>query len=341
MKQIVSNTAQVKRYNIEIVKNALKALPDGMKTTIATITGLSVATCNTILNELAATGEILEVTNEYSNIGRPAKLYRFNENYSYICCIYIGYENKEKILNYAVVNLLGNVIKKKSLVKECIDYNEIENLIQEIIDQHENIQAIGIGIPGVVNKQNVIDFCDIEELGNCALAERLTDKLGMDVVIENDMNLIAYGVYQAREYEEHTSIAVVSFFKDNWPGSGIIVDGHIIRGNTNFAGEVSYLPLGSTHEKQKKLLKNREEIIHIVSKTICSLTAIINPHTIVITGAILEADMMAEICSLIGEVIPKKHIPQILLENNVQEYYLKGLSSMTLEYLNNPIHKIN
>jgi len=25
---------------------------------------------------------------------------------------------------------------------------------------------------------------------------------------------------------------------------------------------------------------------------------------------------------------------QILLENNVQEYYLKGLSSMTLEYKN-------
>jgi predicted NBD/HSP70 family sugar kinase len=340
MNQIVSNTAQVKKYNVEIVKNALKALPGGMKTTIAAITGLSVATCNTILNELAATGEILEVTNEYSSVGRPAKVYRFNENYSYICCIYISYENKEKILNYAVVNLLGNIIKQNSMVKESIDYGEIENLVEELIDQYENIHAIGIGIPGVVIKQNIIDFCDIEELDNCSLRERLMERFGMDVVIENDMNLIAYGVYQAGGYEEDTSIAVLSFFKDNWPGSGIIVDGHIIRGNTNFAGEVSYLPLGYTRNDQKEVLKKRDEIIQIVGKTICSLTAIINPHTIVMTGTTLEEDMMDEIYSLCRKMIPKKHIPQISLEYNVLPYYLNGLSSITLEYINNQIHRI-
>ncbi|MBU3144384.1 ROK family protein [Clostridium sp. CF012] len=341
MKQIVSNTAQVKRYNVEIVKNALKALTGGTKTTIARITGLSVATCNTILNELAATGEILEGTNEYSSIGRPAQFYRFNENYSYICCIYMTYENRSKILTYAVVNLVGDVIKEKSMVSARIDYDVIENTVEQLIAKYENIKAVGIGIPGVVNQQNVIDICDIEELGNCALAERLTNKLGMDVVIENDMNSIAYGVYQAGEYQEDTSIAVVAFYKDNWPGSGIIVDGHIIRGNTNFAGEVSYLPLGCTHEKQKELLKNREDTIQLVAKTICSLTAIINPHTIVMTGTALSDDMMDEICLLVSEIIPKNHIPKIILEHNIQEYYLKGLSSMTLEYVNNPIRKIN
>ena len=341
MKQIVSNTSQVKRYNVEIVKNALKALPGGTKTTIARITGLSVATCNTILNELDATGEILEVINEYSNVGRPAKLYQFNENYSYICCIYISYENRKKLLNYAVVNLVGNIIKEESMIKECIDYKQIENLVEELIDQYENIQSLGIGIPGVVNKHNVIDICDICELAGCDLAQRLTDKFRMNVMIENDMNLIAYGVYQDGEYQEDTSIAVVAFYKDNWPGSGIIVDGHIIRGNTNFAGEVSFLPFGFTHEKQKELLKNREDIIQIVVKTVCSLTAIINPHTIVMTGTTLADNMIEEIFSLTSEIIPKKHIPRILLKNNVQEYYLEGLSSMTLEYLNNPNRKLN
>jgi len=339
--QIVSNTAQVKRYNVGIVKNALKVLPGGTKTTIARITGLSIATCNTILNELEVTGEIVEVTNENSNFGRPAKLYRFNEKYSYICCIYMSYENMKKILTYAVVDLLGNTIKKESMVKTCIDYEELEKLVQELIDQYENIQAIGIGIPGVVNKHEVIDICDIEELVNCALAQRLTDKFGMEVVIDNDMNLIAYGVYQEGEYEEDTSIAVVGFYKDNWPGSGIIVDGHIIRGNTNFAGEVSYLPLGCNSKELKELLKKRENIIQVAAKTICALISIINPHTIVMTGTTLVEDMLEEINLLIGEIIPEKHRPQILLEKNVQEYYLKGLSSMTLEYLNNPIHKIN
>ena len=335
MKQIISNTAQVKSYNVKIVKNAFKAIPSGTKTTISRITGLSVATCNTILNELADTREILEIDSEYSNIGRPAKAYRFNENYSYICCIYISYENEKKIFNYAVVNLLGNIIKEQFMVKENINYDEIENLVQELIHEYDNIQAIGIGIPGVVNRKNVIDFCDIEELASCPLAERLEEKFGREVVIENDMNLIAYGFYQAGEYEEDKTIAVVSFLKDNWPGSGIIVDGKIVHGNTNFAGEVSYLPFGCTHDEQKKLLKNKEGIIQIVTQTICSLTAIINPETIIVTGTVLTKEILDEIHNLICEVIPVRHIPQIKLENNTDKYYLNGLSSMTLEYLNN------
>ena len=335
MKPIISNTSQVKNYNIKIIKNAFKALPSGTKNTISKITGLSVATCNTILNELDASGEILEVDSQYSSVGRPAKAYRFNENYSYICCIYMIYENNEKILNYAVVNLLGNIIEEQSIIEETIDYDVIEKLVESLVFNYPNIEGIGIGIPGVVTKSNMIDFCDIDELANCALAEKLTNKFGKYVVIENDMNLIAYGFYQTGEYEESTSIAVVSFFKDNLPGSGIIVDGHIIHGSTNFAGEVSYLPFGCTHEQQKEILKDRNGIIKIVSKTICSLTAVINPQTIVLIGTILTDDILKGICDSVGEIIPKKHIPQIQLKHDINKYYLNGLSSMTLEYLNN------
>lgn len=336
MKPFISNTAQVKNYNTKIIKNALKGLSSGTKNTISKITGLSVATCNTILNELDASGEILEVEIESSSsVGRPAKAYKFNENYSYICCIYMIYENNKKILNYAIVNLLGNIIEEKSLLKETIDYSEIEGLIEGLTLKYPNIEGIGIGIPGVVTKSNIIDFCDIEELAGCPLADQLTNKFRKCVVIENDMNLIAYGFYQAGEYEESTSIAVVSFFKDNWPGSGIIVDGHIIHGSTNFAGEVSYLPFGCTHEEQKKILSYREGIIPIVSKTICSLSAIINPQTIIMTGTLLTASLLDEIHASVNEIIPERHIPQIILENNINKYYLNGLSSMTLETLNN------
>jgi len=237
------------------------------------------------------------------------------------------------------VNLLGQVIKKHSMVKEYIDYDQIENLVQELIQQYENIDAIGLGIPGVVTRKNIVDLCDIEELANCSLVERLTERFGKHVVIENDMNLIAYGFYQAEEYTEDTSIAAVSFYKDNWPGSGIIVDGHIVRGNTNFAGEVSYLPFGCTHNEQKSLLNDRMESIQIISKTICSLVAIINPEIIVMTGTIMTEDIMKEICNYISEIIPTKHIPQIRLENNTNKYYLNGLSSMTMEYLTNEFAK--
>ena len=65
------------------------------------------------------------------------------------------------------------------------------------------------------------------------------------------------------------------------------------------------------------------------------MAAIINPETIVMTGTIITEDLLAQICSLVSEIIPEKHIPHIRLENDSSKYYLKGLSSMTLEYLNN------
>lgn len=62
-----------KNYNVKIVKNALKALPSGTKTTVCRITGLSVATCNTILNKLDMIGEILEVSSRSSSVRRTSK----------------------------------------------------------------------------------------------------------------------------------------------------------------------------------------------------------------------------------------------------------------------------
>ena len=86
-------------------------------------------------------------------------------------------------------------------------------------------------------------------------------------------------------------------------------------------------------KQQKEILKDRNGIIKIVSKTICSLTAVINPQTIVIIGTILTNDILKEICDSVDEIIPKKHIPQIQLEHDINKYYLNGLSSMTLEYI--------
>ena len=47
------------------------------------------------------------------------------------------------------------------------------------------------------------------------------------------MNLITYGYYQKKEYEQ-----------DNYIESGIIVRGQVVKGEINFAGELSFLPLG-------------------------------------------------------------------------------------------------
>ena len=220
----VSNTAQVRSYNIEIIKNALKAIPSGTKNTISRLTGLSVATCNTLLNELEASGEILEVSEPLcaGSVGRPAKIYRFNERFSYTLCMYATTIGGHRKLHYGVMDLLGQIIESDCINKPLLDYHEISDSITILMEKYPQIRAIGFGVPGIVNRKMEVEACDIEALNECPLRERLEKQFNVDVVVDNDMNLIAYGFYQEESPEEDSSMALVSFFEKVCAGCGMI-----------------------------------------------------------------------------------------------------------------------
>lgn len=332
MLPLVNNMIRVKQVNIELVKTALKALTFGTKLTIANATGLSVATCNNILNELLERGEVVEADLEQPNGGRPARRFMYNANYSYIACIYVNNEGGIYKIIHVITNLTGEIIEENSVEVEIINYEVIDNLIEKLIFNYENIKAIGIGIPGIVHK-GVIGAGDIEELVDLPLVTMLKAKYNLEIIVENDMNLIVYGFYKKQNYDEEKTIAVVIFPQNNCSGAGIIVDGHIIRGNTNFAGEVSYLPFDISREEQIKQLNRIDSFSPLMVKTIASIIAIINPETIVLTGGLIRSDMLEDLSTACCKTIPHEHMPQIIIQENMQDDYINGLVSITLESL--------
>ncbi|SFM35172.1 ROK family protein [Pelosinus propionicus] len=329
---IINNTMRVKQVNVELVKTALKALAFGTKLAIANATGLSVATCGNILNELLERGEVIEADLEQPNGGRPARRFMYNANYSYIACIYVSNEGGIYKTIHVVTNLAGEILEEISMEVEVINYEVIDSLILKLICSYENIKAIGIGVPGIIHKGE-IGSCDIKELIDIPLATRLKAKYGLQITVENDMNLISYGFYKRQNYDEDKTIAVVIFPKDNCSGAGIIVEGHIIRGNTNFAGEVSYLPFDHLREEQIMKITHREVYFPLIVKTIASIIAVINPETIVVTGGLIRSDMIIDISNSCETFIPHAHMPQIIIQENMQSDYIYGLVSMTLESL--------
>lgn len=339
MLPIVNNAIRVKQINVELVKTALKALTFGTKLTIANATGLSVATCGNILNELSERGEAIEADLEQSNGGRPARRFMYNANYSYIACIYVSNDGGVYKTIHVVTNLTGEIIEKNTAEVEIINYEVIDNLIEKLIYNYENIKAIGIGIPGIIHR-GIIGAVDIEELADLPLATRLKDKYNLKVIVENDVNLIAYGFYKKQNYDEDKTIAVVNFPKDNGSGAGIIVEGHIIRGSTNFAGEVSYLPFDKSREEQIKQTNSVVDCFPLMTKTIGSIIAIINPETIVITGGLIWSNMQEDFSIACRKTIPPEHMPQIIIQEDMQEDYINGLVSITLESLNCDIQLI-
>ncbi|MBY9080204.1 ROK family protein [Paenibacillus sp. HN-1] len=326
------NTLQVKKINVELVKNTLKAVGTGTKASIANMTRLSVATCGTILNELVESGEVLERELEESSGGRPARQYMFNADYAYVLCLLVKTEGGRHSITYALVNLIGEKVEEGIRSLSYIDAATIDALIGEFVEKYNNIKAIGIGIPGVAH-HGVIGICDVDPLAGEALGPRLEDKYNIDIIIENDMNLTVYGFYNLQNLEEDKTFAVVTFPNNHFPGAGFIVNGRIVTGTTNFAGEISYFPFGFTREEQLERLHNKEEFVSVAVQLLSSIITIINPVAIAITGDLTDPSMSEDMVNGCLRYIPKEHLPTLLIKNNTQEEYMTGIITLTLESL--------
>lgn len=332
MNSITNNTMRVKRMNQEIVRQALKTMQQGTKSMIAQATGLSVATCGSILNELLNSGEIMELGLEQSSGGRPAMLYQYNQNFSYIACMIVRAGVKAHSLTYTIANLTGETIMEGHQEHERINPSIIYQTVDQLIDQFPQIRAIGIGIPGAVN-QGVVNVSDIQELINIPLEAAIREKHGVEVILDNDMNLTVYGFYQKQGYEEEKSLAVVTFIEGSFPGAGMMVDGHIYRGSTRFAGEIAFLPLGISLEELYQQLHDRSTFHSIAGRSVSSLIAIMNPELVALTGSLVEYDDVELIRQECLKYIPEMHIPQLTLLEHPEEDYMYGLITMTLESL--------
>lgn len=335
--QITYNTSNVKQMNMELIRVAIRSMPGNTKAGIAAVTGLSHATCNNLLNELVAIGEVLELDKENNSGGRPSQRYQYNSDFFSVLSLYIDNDSKKTVLRYAVFNLAGEILEETSLHKEYLDYQTIEDLVALVLQKHPGVKTIGIGIPGVVLKQRFVNTCDVESLNNCPLADRLENHFKINTILMNDMNATAIGYYQEQDYQEETSIAVMTFIKDNFPGSGIIADGHILHGHTNFAGEIGFLPYDRTRGQMEEMLGRSSTTFPIIVKSICSMIAIVNPETIILTGTLLDGNRVAEIQRNCEAVIPAEHMPRIIFKESIHDFYLKGLMTISLKNLSTPV----
>ncbi|WP_232229193.1 hypothetical protein [Paenibacillus zanthoxyli] len=166
---------QVKKMNVELVKNALKAQAIGTKASISSLTELSVATCGTILNELVAAGEVIEMEPDGPNGGRPAKQYKYNADFGCAVCLLVKTEGDIHSIRYSIVNLVSETVKETILELEHIDVDAIDRLIEQLVGENGNVQAIGIGIPGVVH-HGVVGVCDVPDLAGKSLGPYFEEK---------------------------------------------------------------------------------------------------------------------------------------------------------------------
>ena len=229
----IESTMDIKRMNVRKVIDSFLKLGQSTKAEVSRDSGLSISTCSTIIGELLSNGDLIEC-GQVKTLGRPSQTYSYNANRSLALCISIVANKKINSIKYALVNLEGTIIDSSTVEKEEITLEEFYSIIDKVSESN-NIDAIGIAIPGMVYK-GVIDYCDVRSLEGIDLQKTLEKKYSTKVIVENEMHLKAYGYYKNHPELGNEIIAVLNLPEGHTCGASLIINGQVLEGKSNFAG---------------------------------------------------------------------------------------------------------
>ena len=279
-------TPDLKKLNKERIRKVFQDKQSYTKAQIAQLTKLSVATCNTVVNEMLKDREVQKAEQEEAAMGRPAERYCYNRDFLHVMGIYVNAEDDVNTISLTVADAFGDWLLHEQRTSAAITYETIEEIIAEQVGKDSLIKRVSIGIPGIT-RQGVVESCDIRELVGAELDQSLQNRFSVEVETRNDMDFMVYGQYYTRYGGENNLAAV--YFPHNSLGTfgcGFIINGRVLRGNTKFSGELAYIfeAFGLTREQQIGKLLKQEEILDYIAKIVLMIISSIDPEEVVLMG---------------------------------------------------------
>jgi len=137
----------------------------------------------------------------------------------------------------AIVERKLGDIAPKSMIQQ------LAALVAELRSSQPSIAAIGVAIPGLVNRQTdrVVVPRDLPSTIVENLHGELMQATGLRVEIENDANAAAYGEFQVGAGRGSRNLFYMMI--GNGIGGAIILDGKLWTGASGFAGEVGHITI--------------------------------------------------------------------------------------------------
>lgn len=282
---------------------------------------LSVVTINKLIPELVETQIITEFDSPIETGGRYATAYEFNANYQAILINLFVERHGEKMVDFYVINLLGQIIDQVELTAVTLD-----KFIQEIIaikDQHPEIRLSITGIPGVEH-DNQLKIIDIESFKHVDLNQVITEAIDVPSYIENDVNAAALGF----STEDTPVVASIYFPEISEVGGALIINQWIFKGHNNLSGELKHLPF--IHQRAFPLKKDERQAV--IQDAIQSIVALYDPSDILIfiPTTWYTNTLVAQVEQSIAQVFSYDVSVNIHLSHDFSHYYLQGLIKLAL-----------
>lgn len=103
----------------------------------------------------------------------------------------------------------------------------------------DDVQGVGIGVPGAVLPNGVVNRCVNLGWDVVPIEEQLSKLTGLTVKAGNDANVAALGEYWKGSGEDYSSIVLVTL--GTGVGGGIIINGRMLVGFNGAGGEIGHI----------------------------------------------------------------------------------------------------
>lgn len=266
--------------------------------------GINVVTITNYVDEFIKSNLVYEKELDVSEGGRRPALLDLNPQAGYAVGVGLNLMNMVGLL----IDLKGNIITKTQVSRPKASVKEITECVLEITreilrrskDYLAHIKGIGVGIAGLVNKENgsihwpqKMDHYYTYASVDLPLRELIEKEFNLPALIENDATAACFGEHWLDL--ERTLKNVIYMFSG--VGCGIMINGEIYTGTHGYAGEVSIynfkeeglfncelgnscflkrweIDLGIVDEVKSMLVKNKEEAMKFLKLTSSNLDSL-------------------------------------------------------------------
>lgn len=234
----------IKNKNKNLVLSLIQSHGMISRAEIAKLTKMSATTVSRIVSSLMEMNLVQETDQYTTGVGRKATLVTLNSK----SVLSIGVELDEKTIRVGFIDFLGKLIVSESLSKKINEDPEsviakVSEIITRLLLGHKfqtnNIIGVCIGLPGLIDNENgIVNMSTQLGWNNINLAKLAKEKLGFQVIIDNELKVKAYAETRVGKARHSNKMVMIGF--GSGVGSALTIDKEIYRGNSNTAGEIGH-----------------------------------------------------------------------------------------------------
>lgn len=250
-KQAVASSETAREINRNIVLNTIHQHQPVSRADLARFTGLQASTVSVIVGQLIEEGWVL--TGEFGRLprGRRPVYVSLNDKHATLAI-----DLRPNEANLAVVDINGKILGRETVAfsAQSNPRTKPKAALADVIKGAQKLKAgykdrvfdgVGVSVSGRVDqKTHKLLFSPNAPWNQIDVYDELQKKLHGPIEMENAANASLFAERWFGEFGNTANVVAVSV--SDGLGTGLLLDGQLIRGGGDMAGEFGHMPLAET-----------------------------------------------------------------------------------------------